>query len=118
MGKLFYGNAIEPIHMPDLLLAHLQVLTATKLRRSESFTVTWKHPAGEPEGRSTIWLQPSIPLRFVLTSADKLPIDPALLRDLADQAASSAGVTVDFQKFETAAGPAEVRELVGAGRAA
>jgi hypothetical protein len=118
MGNLFYGNAVHPIEMPDRLLAHLQVLAATKLRRSESFTLSWLHPDGEPEGRTTIWLQPSIPLKFVFSSADKVAIDPAVLRELADQAASSSGVVVDFAEFSMDAGSAQARELVGAGRAA
>jgi hypothetical protein len=118
MGNLFYGNAIHPIEVPDRLLAHLQVLTATKLRRSESFTFSWRHLDGEPEGRTTLWLQPSIPLRFVFSSAEKHGIDPVHLRELADQAASSAGVVVDFAAWMGDAETVEARELVGAGRAA
>ncbi len=65
MGTIYYGGSATPIHIEDRVLAHLKVVVATKLRRGESFTVSWQHPDGETRGRSTIWLHPSIPLRFV-----------------------------------------------------
>ena len=48
MGYLFYGNTAEPIEIPDRLLAHLKVVVATKLRRSESFTLSWRHTEDIP----------------------------------------------------------------------
>jgi hypothetical protein len=64
MGRLLYGDAQNPINIDDRVLAHLKVVIATKLRRNESFTLSWRHPDGTPEGRSTIWIHPSIPIRF------------------------------------------------------
>jgi len=64
MGTLHYGGSEAPIHIEERALAHLKVIVATKLRRNESFTLSWRHPEGDPEGRSTIWLHPSIPLQF------------------------------------------------------
>lgn len=72
MGTLHYGSTPEPIPIEDRALAHLKVVISTKLRRQESFTLSWRHPDGEPPGRSTIWLHPSIPLRFI--SADPAPV--------------------------------------------
>ncbi len=99
MGQLFYGNAIAPIEMPDRLLAHIKVLAATKLRRAESFTLTLKHVAGRG-GRETIWLQPSIPLRFVFESPENEKLDSNLLTEMARAASSSAGLTVDIDADE------------------
>ncbi|QEW02118.1 hypothetical protein [Microbacterium lushaniae] len=96
MGRLFYGNATQPIEMPDRLLAHIKVVTATKLRRGESFTLSWRHPEDVPGGRSTIWLQPSIPLRFVFSTPEPELLDPAFLKDLANAANSSGGLSVDL----------------------
>jgi hypothetical protein len=98
MGQLYYGMTTQGIEMPDRLLAHLKVVIATKLRRSESFTLTWRHADGE--GRSTIWLQPSIPLRFVFSSAEPELLDSEMLRSLADQAHSAGGVSVDLAPSE------------------
>jgi hypothetical protein len=96
MGHLFYANDDEPIVVPDRLLAHLKVVAATKLRRNESFTLSWRHPASTAAGRTTLWIQPAIPLRFVFADAEPEMLDPALLKKLANAANSSAGLTVDF----------------------
>ncbi|MGP3535815.1 DUF7882 family protein [Microbacterium sp. RD1] len=96
MGHLYYGTASQPIEIPDRLLAHLKVVTATKLRRGESFTLTWRHPEDLPGGRSTLWLQPAIPLRFVFSSPEPELLNPAFLKDLANGANSSGGLTIDL----------------------
>lgn len=41
VGTIFYGGSATPIHIEDRALAHLKVVVATKLRRNESFTVSW-----------------------------------------------------------------------------
>lgn len=92
MGVLFYGDGSEPIEVPDRLLAHVKTVIATKLRRNESFTLSWRHGSGERVGRSTIWLQPSIPLRFVFDSAEAEALDPELLTSLANGANSAGGM--------------------------
>lgn len=53
----------------------MKVAIATKLRRNESFTLSWKHGDGEREGRSTIWLHPSIPLRFSFDDPEPPPLN-------------------------------------------
>ncbi len=67
MATLFYGSDTAPISLPDRLMGYIKVITSTKLRRGESFTLTWTG-TDEESGRSTIWLQPAIPLRFVFES--------------------------------------------------
>ena len=99
MGFLFYGNTAEPIQIPDRLLAHLKVVVATKLRRSESFTLSWRHTEDIPGGRSTIWLQPSIPLRFVFHSESEA-LDAELLVRFAQASNSSQGLTIDLDMLE------------------
>jgi hypothetical protein len=105
MGNLYYGTSPEPIRIPDRLLSHLKVVIATKLRRSESFTLSWTHVNGTP-GRSTVWLQPSIPLRFVFDSAEPEQLDSQTLKNMADMANSSAGLVVAFDVDIPAAAPA------------
>jgi len=95
MGHLFYGTSTESIRIPDRLLSHIKVVTTTKLRRSESFTLSWAHVDGAP-GRSTLWIQPAIPLRFVFDSAEPETLNSAVLKDMADRAGSSAGLSVDL----------------------
>ncbi|MEH3088146.1 MAG: hypothetical protein PGN24_00660 [Microbacterium arborescens] len=105
MGHLFYGNASDSIEIPDRLLAHIKVLAATKLRRSESFTLTWKHLDDVSAGRSTIWMQPSIPLRFVFDSAESEKLDSSLLTEMARAASSSTGLVVDLAEYAPEARP-------------
>ncbi|KZE42538.1 DUF7882 family protein [Microbacterium sp. T32] len=117
MAKLFYGTTPEPITIDDRMLAHVKVVVATKLRRGESFTLSWTHGAGEPVGRSTIWLQPSIPLRFVFESEQPETLDQNLLKRMANDANSSRGLSLDIDMDQqvvadrpAAAGPTQTRQ--------
>lgn len=94
MGMFYYGNADDPIHIDDLALAHLKVVVATKLRRNESFTLSWAHPEGDVPGRSTIWLHPSIPLRFVFDDPTPPPLQPEWIAAMANSANSSGGIVL------------------------
>lgn len=100
MGYLFYGNTPCPIVVPDRVLAHVKVVIATKLRRSESFTLSWQHPEGAARGRSTIWIHAAIPLRFVFDTADAEMLDREYLHELALAAGSSGGMKIDVQVVE------------------
>jgi hypothetical protein len=99
VGQLFYGSDSQPAELPDRVLAHVKVLAATKLRRGESFTLSWRHADDVPGGRSTLWLNPSIPLRFVFTNPEGQMLDQDILKRLANDAASSAGLTIRLEDF-------------------
>lgn len=94
MGWLYYGGSSEPIEIEDRALAHLKVVIATKLRRNESFTLSWQHPAEHPAGRSTIWLHPSIPLRFVFNDAERPELSAEWVTAMANSASSTGGITL------------------------
>lgn len=104
MGHLYYGSTSEPIEIPDSLLAHLKVVITTKLRRGESFTLAWRHEGNAQPGRSAIWLQPSIPLRFVFDSPDPEQLRASALQDFVNQANSSGGLNVDVDSWVEEAG--------------
>lgn len=91
---LYYDDARNPIQIDDLALAHLKVVIATKLRRNESFTLSWRHPEGDPVGRSTIWLHPSIPLRFVFDDPVAPQLRPEWIAAMANSASTSGGITL------------------------
>ncbi|UWF77248.1 MULTISPECIES: DUF7882 family protein [Microbacterium] len=92
MGKLHYGAGDDPIEIEDRALAHLKVVIATKLRRNESFTLSWRHPDGDPAGRSTIWLHPSIPLRFEFGEPDPPTLSTEWIHAMANSANTSGGI--------------------------
>lgn len=100
MGIILYGGATEPIHIDDRALAHLKVVIATKLRRNESFTLSWKHPEDDLAGRSTIWLHPSIPLRFTFDEPDVPPLNMKWVEELMQSANSTGGISLVDEVLE------------------
>ncbi|PRB07035.1 hypothetical protein [Microbacterium sp. MYb64] len=92
MAILYYGGAEHSIEIEDIALAHLKIVIATKLRRNESFTLSWRHDSDQPRGRSTIWLHPSIPLRFEFDDPTPPEIDPRRIQAYANSANTSGGI--------------------------
>jgi hypothetical protein len=64
VGKLIYGAPMWYVEFDDRALAHLRVVILAKLRRSESFSFSWKYDNGQGSGRSSFWVHPSIPMQF------------------------------------------------------
>ncbi|MDQ0729076.1 hypothetical protein [Microbacterium sp. W4I20] len=100
MATLHYGSG-DPVHIGDRELAHLKIVIATKLRRQESFTLSWRHPEGEPGGRSTIWLHPSIPLRFTFDEPEPPQLNMQWIEELMHSANSSGGIMLVDEVLET-----------------
>ena len=94
MGTLHYGASDDAIHIEDRALAHLKVVIATKLRRQESFTLSWRHPEGDPVGRSTIWIHPSIPLRFTFDEPEPPELNGRWIEALMHSANSTGGISL------------------------
>jgi hypothetical protein len=107
VGTIYYGGSATPVHIDDRALAHLKVVVATKLRRGESFTLSWQHPEDEQRGRSTIWLHPSIPLRFVFDDPEAPELSREWLEDLAHSANSSGGITLITEHVDSGASEIE-----------
>ncbi|WP_405371877.1 MULTISPECIES: hypothetical protein [unclassified Microbacterium] len=105
MGLIYYGGSATPIRIEDRALAHLQLVISTKLRRSESFTVSWQHPDDFPRGRTTIWMHPSIPMRFVFDDPEAPMLSRAWVEELAASANSSTGIQLVSSFFEIDHGP-------------
>ncbi|MFF2632893.1 hypothetical protein ACFVR6_08455 [Microbacterium sp. NPDC058021] len=101
MGTLYYGGESTAVHIEDRALAHLKVVIATKLRRGESFTVSWRHPDDQPRGRSTVWIHPSIPLRFVFDDPEPAQLSRSWVEELASSASSSGGIMLIAEHFDT-----------------
>jgi len=92
VGTLYYGDSGTPIGIEDRALAHLKIAITTKLRRGESFTLSWQHAEDQPRGRSTLWLHPSIPLRFVFDEPEAPELSRAWIEDLMRSANSTGGI--------------------------
>jgi hypothetical protein len=81
------------VEADDRLLAHLQVVVITKLRRRESFAVSWRQADGS--GRRTIWVNETLELVFEFSAPKLLELDRELLEQMTAQANSADGLDLD-----------------------
>lgn len=107
MGVLYYGPAAAPIRIDDRALAHLKVVIISKLRRNESFSVSWRHHKDDPTGRSTIWLHPAIPLRFEFDETEPPELNRAWLGELSVSANALGGLTLVDEDLVSAGAKSE-----------
>src|SRR5690606_27277055 len=86
MGYLLYGRPAEEIEIEDRALAHVKIVVIAKFRRGESFAFSFEHDANDGLGRSTLWMNPAIPLRFKFNGSRQ----PTINRDWLEQLVVSA----------------------------
>jgi hypothetical protein len=80
-------------HFDDRLLTHLKLAIVTKLRRNESFTFSWEKPASDGSGRSTLWMNASIPLQFEFSfPRDSTDLNRQWVEELLASANSTGGM--------------------------
>lgn len=108
MGYLVYDNRTQ-ISFDDRILAHLEVVIISKLRSRDSFPLTWRESPEAVDGRSTIWLDSSIPLRFRFEGSRHPSIDRAWVERLAILASSSTGLVVSDEDGIAAVGTTRER---------
>ena len=93
MGTLTYDSTLSA-DFDDRVLAHLQIVIGAKLRRNEAFYFTWKDDATIGDGRSVLWIHPSVALAFKFFGSRP----PALNREWVDElmlhANSPAGLII------------------------
>ena len=94
MGYLVYDGGTAEVQMEDRVLAHLQIVIISKLRRQESFAFSWKDPASSGDGRSTVWLHPMVSLRFKFSGSRPPSINPSWVSALTASANSGSGLHV------------------------
>jgi hypothetical protein len=94
VGYLIYDGSTAEIHMDDRTLAHLQIVIINKLRRQESFAFSWKEPAQAGDGRSTIWIYPTVSLRFRFEGSRPPSVNQSWLTILSHAANSGSGLQV------------------------
>jgi len=92
LGTLFYGSDRDAIDLDDRTLAHLQLAVVTKLRRHESFSLTWRDDQPSGQGRSVVWVHESIPLRFVYAGSRMAAVNRAWVDALLASASTTVGM--------------------------
>ena len=55
MGQLIYG-AGTAYDMDDRTMSHVKIAVGIRLRRQESFYLTWSVPQSQGSGRVSLWL--------------------------------------------------------------
>lgn len=95
MGTLEYNSSRPAIDIDDATLAHLKIVIGTKLRRNESFMMTWLPTPETPSGRLTIWVHPSIPLVFEFDEATMAKIEANRVTHMMEQLNSRGELVLD-----------------------
>lgn len=91
VGKLTYDAALV-VDFDDRTLAHLQVVITAKLRRGESFAFSWRDDADVGDGRTTIWLHPTISLVYKFLGGRPPTVNRLWVEALTAAANSPAGL--------------------------
>jgi len=95
MGTLEYNSSRPPIEVDDSTLAHLKIVIGTKLRRHESFMMTWLPDDKLPSGRLTIWMHPSIPLVLAFDDSAMPVIDPKRIEHMMENLNARGELVLD-----------------------
>ena len=91
MGLFVYANGNE-FTIDDRVLAHLQIVTSTKLRRGESFMLNWHTDPEHGSGRVSLWVSPSTPLQFVFFGSRQPQLNRAWLDALSELSFTARGL--------------------------
>ncbi len=93
MGTLTYNSKLT-VSLDDRVLAHLQAVMWSKLRRGEYFSFTWTGAASGGIGRTSVWMAPSIPVEIEFFGGRAPKLNPAWIQVLAKSANSAGGLTI------------------------
>jgi hypothetical protein len=80
--------------MDDRILAHLQVVITTKLRRNEPFLIRWERPAEMGSGRGGFWIHPGCDLTFEYEGNREPSLDHEELDRMMVAASVNAGIRI------------------------
>jgi hypothetical protein len=92
MGTLQYDGVL--VEFEDRLLAHLEIVIVQKIRRGESFLMSWRDAAETGDGHSAIWIHPTHNLYFKFMGSRNPAINEEWLEQLTLSANSPRGLLV------------------------
>lgn len=94
MGKLIYGIPDTEVEFDDRVLAHMKAVIVAKLRRNESFTLSWDIPSSAGGGRTSVWLHPAIAIQFEFYGNREPSVNRAWIDELMNSANSPGGMRI------------------------
>jgi hypothetical protein len=90
LGILQYDD--EEFDFDDRVLAHLQIVISTKLRRHEDFFLSWVMPIERGSGRHAIWIDNGIPLHFFYNGSRPAAINREWIDELLLSSTKAGGL--------------------------
>lgn len=93
MGRFAYDKSVT-VEFDDRTLAHLQIVIGMKLRRDEPFYFSWRDDDRIGDGRTSVWIDPTVPLVFSYYGSAKPAINPAWIHALELTANTNVGLRV------------------------
>jgi hypothetical protein len=92
VGILQYAS--QQFELEDRLLAHVQIVISTKLRRYEPFMLSWKQPTEMGSGRQALWIENGVPIHFFFYGTRPVSINRAWIEELLLGASRAMGVLI------------------------
>ncbi|TFD90155.1 ATP-dependent DNA ligase [Cryobacterium serini] len=92
MGSLTYDRVV--VEVDDRILSHLQLVIVQKLRRGESFLLSWQDSPSVGSGRSSVWLNQAIPLYFKYVGGHAATLNRQWIEELSRSANSAQGLVI------------------------
>ena len=92
MGSLTIDGIV--VQFEDRVLTHLQIVIVQKLRKGESFLMSWRDSDAVGDGRSSAWIHPSLSLYFKFSGSRVPAINRDWLASLMASASGSQGLIV------------------------
>ncbi len=109
MGTFSYDSILKA-DFDDRILAHLQLVIGGKLRRGESFFFNWKDDMSVGDGRTTVWMHPTVPVIYKYHGSRMPLINRQWIEALSKSANSSLGLQI-VPEPEPEAAPAPARSV-------
>lgn len=94
MGNFIYGAGRTAVELDDRVLAHLEVVIISKMRRNESVVFTVAIPADTGSGRRAFWIHPTTDLEFHFLGGRPPRINRAWVESLMATANSGSGLRI------------------------
>jgi len=88
------------IEFEDRALTHLQIVITGKLRRGESFLFSWTEGIERGSGRTSLWMDASIPLMYRYASKRIPAINLAWIQELTATANAGSGLIFSQEPIE------------------
>ena len=107
MGKFIYEDSIK-VDFDDRVLAHLQLVIASKLRRGEPFHFSWREDSSIGDGRTTVWVHPQASLVYRYYGSRQPSLNRAWLEALTHTANAPSGLYVAPEPPEISEPPLEI----------